>query len=224
MYSKYNLPKYNTKYVETWYQISKKNHDWPGFTEIRETADWVPGGKNYHLIIDKPAPNPETIKSAEKIWQSYGNADRWEFVAQQVYTEFSWTSHYTGGFNAGVGEDQADLVGLNGLYCDCKAYFDYNSMLVNTIDLFINKDNLTINEWNKKIKKLFHKDNNRLLAYANTQHKGYFIFRPDKPLLIADAMNLIISSEAFFPNVIATKDGYALDWTKPFELNFIDSF
>ena len=224
MYSKYNLPKYNTQYAETWYQISINNHTWSGFNEIRETADWVPGGKNYHLIINKPAPDPESIKSAEKIWQKYGNADRWEFSSQKVYTEFSWTSHYTGGFTAGVGEDQADLIGLNGLYCDCKAYINYDSMLINTIDLFINKDNLTITEWTKKIKNLFHKDNNRLLAYANDQHKGYFIFRPDRPLSRAEAMTLITPSEAFFPNVIATKDGYTLDWSKPFELNFINNF
>lgn len=204
---------YHVPHQAIWANIN--NPTWYGWLAVRYIADWVPGGRLYPTIWG----GPENINAKEfiKIWQQYGNADRFEFVLQYVFSNLIWKNKDKG-FCPGVGEDDTDFVDEDNHHIDGKLYFDYNSLTNYVLDLFMNKAGYSLADWLKAVNKLFHTPGQLLLAYVDATHTLYAINRPDHILNESEIVNYIHEVPEFIPNVIIKDGAYAIDNTEPFKI------
>lgn len=171
-------------------------------------ANYVPGGKFYPTIFGGLVN--ESAKPYKKIAQMFLNANRFEYAITQVFNNLHWADDTHNYFHAGVGTDLADLVDENKNMIDCKVYYNYESLLKNTIDLFCDKMQSDA-AWHQRINKLFHSGCNMLFAYDNTFKRLYIINRPSEPLTREETLHFIHGTDIMVPNIEAADYKYIVE-------------
>lgn len=185
---------------------------------MEAVANYAPGGKFYPTIFGGRIN--ESALPYKKIAQMFLNANRFEYAITQVFSNLRWADDTHNYFHAGVGTDMADLIDENKNMIDCKVYYNYGSLLKNTIDLFCDKTQEDA-VWRKRINKLFHSGCNMLFAYDNASKKLYAINRPLEPLTKEEAAQFIHEIDIAVPNIEAADCEYVVEWNKPFELKHL---